>query len=161
MRSIVFVATAADTLDLAGARALFEGDTLRRSDIVGAIVLDAISVQSGGPSLAALSLDASSLGEDLRQRRPAIRALPPGGGPHPRVGHRPALAAGIAAIALTNHDPVQPGVDVFTPGASVAELADDVDLVFDLVWSLAESDRMPALAPTPTTAELEDPADDE
>lgn len=146
-RSIAFVVTASDTLDLAGTRALLDAGPLRRSQVVAVFALDALSVRSGDASLGAVGLDKSELGGDLRTIRPGIREVELGQGPHPVLAHELALAANIPAVTLTRHDASTPrpegGVD---PADSPVDLADDVRAVFDVVWGLAESARTPALA---------------
>jgi hypothetical protein len=147
-RSIAFVVTASDTLDLAGSRAFLEAGPLRRSQVVAVIALDALGVRSGGPSLGALGLEASELAVDLRRARPGIRAVEPGQGVHAVLPHELALAANVAAVTLTRHEATT-GADerAVDPADNPVDLADDVRLVFDIAWGLAESARTPALAP--------------
>jgi hypothetical protein len=142
-RSVVFVATASDTLDLAGTRALLEDGPLHRAQIIALVELDALGVRGASTSLAAVGLDDSELGADLRHLRPGIRSLLVG--PHAHQASELALERKIPAVTLTRHDPTIERDDVFVPGGSVNELTDDVRLVFDVVWALADSTREPAL----------------
>lgn len=150
-RSIAFVVTASDTLDLAGTRALVEAGPLRRSQVVALIALDGLSVRSGGPGLGAVGMDESELSLDLRQARPGIRELDDGQGPHPVLPHQLALASIIPSVTLTRYDATTPrevesADGPVDPSDNPVDLADDVRVVFDVVWGLAESARTPALA---------------
>lgn len=140
-RSIAFVATASDTLDLAGTRALLGGGPLGRSDVVAVIALDALSVHPGGPALGALGLRKSTLGQRLIQLRGSIRAVDPSGGGPVTPSHEAALRVGIPAVTLTRHDAHTDAPDTYDPNGSVDDLREDVSLVFDLAWAYAESDE--------------------
>jgi len=155
-RSIAFVATASDSLDLAGTRAMLSAGPLRRSDIVAVIALDALSAKPAAAALAALGGEATTLGARLRTLRPSIRSLDSAlTDDLLTASHRPVLEGGIPAITLTRHDPDAPVEDVYDPTASTEDLREDVSLVFELVWAYAESIDRPEVVVEPASEPTE------
>lgn len=134
-RSLVFVATASDTLELAGTHTLLAGGPLSGSEIVAVVDLDTLALAPDAPELATVGAPPESLGPLLGRYRPGTRivAVPPGG----RDG---CAEKGPACMTLTRFDPEAPAADGEPDvGGPITPLADDVRLVFDLIWALAEA----------------------
>ena len=145
-RTIAFVATASDSLDLAGTRALLASGPLRRSDIIAVVTLDTLSVHPGGATLGGLGVRASTLGSRLQRLRPSLRVVETEGGGGPITpSHQVALDAGTPAVTLTRYDRDADAQDTYDANGPVDDLRDDVSLIFDLVWSYAESEDRPTL----------------
>ncbi len=146
-RSIAFVATASDTLGMAGAKALLRDGPLSRAEIVAVVSLDSLGLRVGAPPLGAVDLAASELQPMLEAIRPSLRALSPADGPHVPGSHTPALEAGIAAVTLTQYDPSLASDETFEVGDVLTPLAQTVSFVFDAVWRIAESTTTPKVRP--------------
>lgn len=149
-RSLVFVAAAGGSLDAAGARQLLDGGLLDAQDVVAVLNVDTLRL---GPTKATLRMidgDRSTIRALVAPRLDAATPLD-----SDRVfGHHPFLEAGIPALTLTRgleRDPDERRSNKLTP------LLDDVDLVFDTAWKLADRVDVPRVLSLPKRDESPPP----
>lgn len=137
-RSLVFVAEAGGSLGHRGIARFVEASGIRPENIVAVINLE--SLGGDDASLAIVDGARSSLGLQVGQADATARMVDDEG--H-RYGHAPFLDRGIPAVTLTR--PVTATDDGQEAALSIATLRADAQLVFGLLWTLADQAETPRL----------------
>lgn len=167
-RSIVFAATASDTLSLSGAKMLVSSGPLSSAKLIAVVSLDALLVEENEPKLGSIDAEAAGLADVLDAVEQSFETIPVERAPHRELGHRPSLEAGVPAITLTRHDPSTPAVEGPINETTLGALVDDVVATFDVVWRLSTTSATPTtraddpppapdVVPAPATAPEEPP----
>lgn len=149
-RSIVFAATAAGSLNHAGAQELRSIPGLGSDNVVAVINLDTLDWRS--PTLRAIDGGRSTMLSSAGDFRDELVPVPA----TETWGHSAYLMDGVPGLSLTRagERTDDPSFEVTT---DVTVLARDADSVFRWMWDLADDDQVPTPLPFTVPVDLTDP----
>lgn len=149
-RSIVFVFTAAGSLDDLGTREFIQDGILINDNVAAAIVLNGFELDAPDARLVSIGAERSSLTNTLDQIFADRLASKPAGDVHDTKARAAFDDAGIVAVTVTRRSPTARISDrAFDPATDLRGMAEATDAIFQLAWSLADAPDVPVRIEAP------------
>ena len=143
-RSIVFVFTAAGSLDDLGTREYIDDGIMISDNVAAAIVLNGFELDAPDARLVSIGAERSSLTNTLNKIFADRLASKPAGDAHDSKARADFDDAGIVAVTVTRRSETARISDhAFDPATDLGGLAEATDAIFQLVWTLADAPDLP------------------
>jgi len=149
-RSIVFVFTAAGSLDDLGTREFIEDGIMINDNVAAAIILNGFELNASDARLVSIGAERSSLTNTLDQIFADRLASKPAGDEHDTQARADFEDAGIVAVTVTRRSETARISDkAFDPASDLRGMAEATDAIFELVWTLADAPDVPVRIEAP------------
>lgn len=149
-RSIVFVFTAAGSLDDLGIREFIQDGIMINDNVAAAIVLNGFELDAPDARLVSIGAERSSLSNTLNQIFADRLASRPAGDEHDTRARAAFDDAGIVAVTVTRRSPTARISDhAFDPATDLRGMAEATDAIFELAWTLADAPDVPVRIEAP------------